>query len=144
MFGQAPPAAGKIADWLHNLKAADPSSRAGELVHKSLAEDGNVCNEYRDRARQFIESQPATVQPQGAQNTYHVLLSHLNANGCRYCDPHNSGNRLSAATFGRFARVVSAEIFAQYNVTPQVKTNRRLQRESRCQAGSGPHLRRRR
>ena len=58
MFGQTPPAVGKIADWLQHLKAADPSSRAGELMHKSLLEDGNVCNEYRDRTRQFIESQP--------------------------------------------------------------------------------------
>ena len=58
-----------------------------------------------------------------------MLLSHLKANGCRYCDSHNSGNRLPAATFGRFARVVSAEAFAQYMVTPQAKTNRRLQRK---------------
>jgi hypothetical protein len=128
MFGQAPPAIGKIADWLQYLKAADSSSRAGELMHKSLLEDGNVCAEYGDQTRQFVESQPATVQPQAAQSTYHGLLSHLKANGCRYCGPHNSGNRLSAATFGRFARVVSAEAFAQHNLTPQVKTNRRLQR----------------
>lgn len=128
MFGQAPPGLGKIADWLRDLKSVDPSTRAGELMHKSLLEDGNVCDEYGDQARQFIESQPATVRPQDAQGTYQGLLSHLKANGCRYCDPYNGGNRLSAATFGRFARVVSAEVFAQHNLTPQVKTNRRSQR----------------
>jgi hypothetical protein len=130
MFGQAPPAIGKIADWLQYLKAVDSSSRAGELMHKSLLEDGNVCNGYGEQARQFIESQPATVHPQGAQGTYHGLLSHLKANGCRYCDPYNDGNRLSAAAFGRFARVVSAEAFAQHNLTPQVKTNRRSLRRA--------------
>lgn len=128
MFAHAPPATGKVADWLRYLKAVHPSSRAGELMHKSLLEDGNVCDEYGEQTRQFIESQPATVESQDAQGTYQRMLSHLEANGCRYCDPHNDRNRLSAAAFGRFARVVSAEGFAQYNLTPQVKTNRRSQR----------------
>lgn len=128
MFAHAPPATGKVADWLRYLKAVHPSSRAGELMHKSLLEDGNVCDEYGEQTRQFIESQPAAVESQDAQGTYQRMLSHLEANGCRYCDPHNDRNRLSAAAFGRFARVVSAEGFAQYNLTPQVKTNRRSQR----------------
>lgn len=39
MFGQTPPAAGKIADWLQHLRAADRSSRAGESRIRELIEN---------------------------------------------------------------------------------------------------------
>ncbi len=66
MFGQSRSMDAKFKAWLDLLERAEPETRRGELVVRSLVEDANVCPALQAELEAFVSREPTVATPDQA------------------------------------------------------------------------------
>ncbi len=61
MFGQSRSVDAKFKAWFDLLERAEPATRRGELVVRSLIEDANVCPALQTELEAFVSREPEVL-----------------------------------------------------------------------------------
>ncbi len=90
MFGQSRLMSAELKAWLDLLKRAEPATRRGELVVRSLVEDANVCPKLQAELEAFVSREPTVATPDEAADRYDRFLSEIGRNDAICHHPDNS------------------------------------------------------